>query len=178
MIYMFLADGFEEIEALATLDILRRGGVEVVTVGVGKTDILGAHNIKVSADINEDDIDINTFKGVILPGGLPVTTNLEKSQKVQETLDIANANGELICAICAAPSILGHKGFLKDKEAISFPGFEKELTGAKISDKRVVKDGNIITAVGAGASFEFGFKILETLKGKEVADNLKSAMKA
>lgn len=178
MIYMFLADGFEEIEALATLDILRRGGVEISTVGVGKTDITGAHNICVKADMFEQDIDRLSIDGVILPGGLPGTTNLEKSATVQSVLDIAYENEKLICAICAAPSVLGHKGFLKGKEAICFPGFESELVGAKLSEKRVVADGNIITAIGAGASFEFGFKILEVLKGKEVADNLKAAMKA
>ena len=97
---------------------------------------------------------------------------------MQKTLDYAYEQGKLICAICAAPSILGHKGFLKGKNAISFPGFEKELIEAVISSERVVEDGNFITAIGAGASFEFGFKILEKIKGKEVADNLKSAMKA
>ncbi len=178
MIYMFLADGFEEIEALATLDVLRRGGVEISTVGVGKTDITGAHNIKVIADLSETDVDYDAFEGVVLPGGLPGTTNLEKCETVQKTLDVAYETDKLICAICAAPSILGHKGFLKDKEAICFPGFEKELIGAKLSKKRVVADDGIVTAIGAGASFEFGFKILEILKGKEVADNLKTAMKA
>lgn len=175
---MFLADGFEEIEALATLDILRRGGVEVFTVGVGKKNITGAHNIKVEADVSESDVKEELIEGVILPGGLPGTTNLENCSTVQNAIDVAVKNQKLVCAICAAPSILGHKGLLKGKKAICFPGFEDSLEGAVISDKRVVADGNIITAVGAGASLEFGFTVLSKLKGAETAENLKKAMKA
>lgn len=178
MIYMFLADGFEEIEALATLDVLRRGGVEVCTVGVQNEYVRGTHDIVVKADKVCEEIDYKLIDGVILPGGMPGTVNLENSNTVQSVLDAAYEQNKLICAICAAPLILGHKGFLEGKEAVCFPGFEKELYGAAISDEKVVEDGNIITAIGAGASLEFGFKILARIKGEKTSNELKTLMKA
>lgn len=177
MIYVFLADGFEECEALAPIDILRRANIEVKTVGVGSDIISGSHNIKVLCDILEKETKTDDLEGIILPGGMPGTLNLEKSETVQKYIDYCAQNNLLISAICAAPSILGHKGLLKGKKACCFSGFEKDLTDAIVTQNRVEADSNIITAYGAGAAFDFGFKILEFLKGAETANSLKQQMR-
>ena len=177
MVYCFLADGFEEVEAIAPIDMLRRADVDVVTVGVTGDVVTGRHSIKVVADCGIDDITLDdTLEAVILPGGLPGATNLENSSAVQCAIDFANANGKYVCAICAAPQILGHKGLLKGKNAIAYPGFEKELEGAIISEEYVVCDGNIITAKGAGVAVEFGLEIVAQLKGRVLSDNIKAAI--
>ena len=165
MLYCFLAQGFEETEAIAPIDLLRRAGIDVRTVGVGAKTVAGSHGIPVVCDLTEDEITLNAaLEGVILPGGMPGTLNLEKSAAVQSALDYCAANGRLLCAICAAPSVLGHKGYLKGKEAIAFPGFEKELAGARISSRSVVTDGSVITAKGAGVAVEFGLAVVAALK--------------
>ena len=176
MVYMFLANGFEEIEALCPLDLLRRARVEVTTVGIGGDMIRGAHGITVQADIPEGLYADAAPEMVILPGGMPGSKNLDESRTVDTALKVAARRGAYIAAICAAPMVLGHRGLLQGKEAICYPGFEKELTGAEISDKRVVRDGNIITAAGMGVALEFGLKLVEVLKGKNVADDLRSAV--
>lgn len=178
MIYVFLSDGFEEIEALAPVDILRRGGCDVKTVGVGGKTAVGAHKIPVVCDITAQEAVTDGLEGIILPGGMPGTLNLEKSGVVQRFIDFATENGLYIGAICAAPSILGHKGLLRGKKATCFPGFEKELDGAEFLDIPVVTDGKTTTACGAGAAFDFGFRLLSELTGdKEGADALKKSMK-
>ena len=176
MIYMFLANGFEEIEALCPLDLLRRAGIEVTTVGIGGDMIRGAHGITVQADIPEGMFADAAPEMVILPGGMPGSKNLDENRTVDTVLKVAARRGAYLAAICAAPMVLGHRGLLQGKEAICYPGFEKELTGAEISDKKVVCDGNIITAAGMGVALEFGLKLVEVLKGKEVADDLRSAV--
>ena len=177
MVYLFLANGFEECEALVPLDILRRANIEVKTVGIGSNTVTGSHGITVNCDTVNKALSYDNLKGVILPGGLPGATNLEADNTVQAAIDYCDKNGLLISAICAAPQILGHKGLLDGKNAVCFPGFEKELKGANIVNQKVVHDGNIITAWGAGAAFEFGFEILAYLTNTETAQNLKNAMK-
>lgn len=178
MIYIFLADGFEECEALIPLDILRRAGMRVKTVGVGSKTVTGAHSVPVVCDITEAEAEKQNLQAVILPGGMPGTVNLEKSAAVQDFIDYANRSDILIGAICAAPSILGHKNLLKGKKATCYPGFEKDLYGAEFCDVPAVRDGNIITSCGAGAAFDFGFEILTALTGNtEEAERLKSGMK-
>ena len=177
MVYVFLADGFEEIEALSPVDILRRGGITVKTVGVGSKKVTGSHGITVTCDLSEDKVATQDIDAVILPGGMPGTVNLEKSEVVNSTIEYALKNGLLIAAICAAPSILGKKGVLSGKSATCFPGFEQYLTGARILDLPVVRDGQIITACGAGAALEFGFTLLEALKDKATANSLRRGMK-
>ncbi len=177
MIYVFLANGFEECEALAPIDILRRVGFDVLTVGVSGKTALGAHNIPVVCDITTDKVVLENIKAIILPGGMPGTTNLENNETVQKAIDYAASNNLLIGAICAAPSILGHKGLLKDKNATCFPGFEKDLIGANFTDNQVVRDGNIITAKGAGVAFQFGFELVSYLKDEKTANDLKIQMK-
>ena len=178
MVYLFLANGFEESEALVPLDILRRGGVEIKTVGVDGKTVTGSHNITVSTDITADEVVLDTsLEAIILPGGMPGTLNLEKSETVGNAINFAVTSERLIAAICAAPSILGHKNLLFGKKAVCYPGFEKELFGAVICDKPCVRDGNIITAIGAGAAFDFGLSILSYLKGEKAAETVKKAMK-
>ena len=177
MVYLFLANGFEECEAITPLDILRRAGIEVKTVGIGSNYITGSHNITVNCDTVNKGLSYDNLEAIILPGGIPGTPNLESDDTVQNAIDYCNENGLLICAICAAPSILGHKGLLKGKNATCYPGFENELFDANIVDEKVALDQNIITARGAGAASEFGFKILEYLKGEEIANKIKNAMK-
>ena len=177
MIITYLANGFEEIEALATVDILRRCEFDVKTVGVGGNTIIGAHNITVIADDVDDAVKADdNIEAVILPGGMPGTLNEEKSEFVQGMIDYCNKNNILICAICAAPSILGNKGLLKGKKATCFPGFEDKLIGAKVQDDLVVRDGNFITAKGAGASFEFAFEIAKALCKEDTARKIKESM--
>ena len=177
MIYIFLADGFEETEALVPLDILRRAKIEVETVGIGSKTVVGSHGISVNCDITNENLPLEKLKGIILPGGLPGATNLETDKTVQNTIDYCSENGLLVSAICAAPQILGHKNLLNGKNAVCFTGFEKELQGANILNQKVVRDGNFITAWGAGAAFEFGFSILEYLTDSQTAKEMQKSMK-
>ena len=177
MFYCFLADGFEETEALAPVDILRRAGIEVKTVGVGGDVIRGSHNIYVKADININDLALGgDTDGVILPGGMPGVKNLFAEQRVKDAVSESVSRGLFVCAICAAPMILGRMGVLEGKKATCFPGFEGDLIGAEVFSDKVVTDGNIITGKGAGCALEFGFAIVAAVKGKEEADKVASAM--
>lgn len=177
MVYVFLAEGFEEVEALAPVDILRRSGIEVRTVGINSNIIRGSHSIPVitDLDINEIEPDDN-IEMIVLPGGMPGTLNLEANEKVQSFIDYCTENDKYISAICAAPSILGHKGLLNGKTATCFPGFEKELQGATLSSEFVVNDGKITTAKGAGAAIKFGLMLSSLLAGKEKADALEASL--
>ncbi len=172
MIYVFLAEGFEEIEALATVDILRRSRVDVRTVSVtGKPEVTGSHAITVVADIMEKAIDLNAMEAVVLPGGMPGTLNLKASDSVQNAIRYAFENNKLMCAICAAPLVFGNAGFLKGKKSACYPGFETELIGADVVYEPVVTDGNIITSRGAGTAHLFAFEILKYFgKEKEAAE--------
>lgn len=177
MIYCFLASGFEEMEALSPVDILRRGGCEVVTVGVGEDMITGSHGIGVYTDITDGELILDEkTEMIILPGGMPGTLNLEKNGRVQEAIDYCVKNNRYIGAICAAPSILGHKGILKDKSAICFPGFEGQLDCKELSSDFVCEDGNIITAKGAGVAQEFGIRLLAKIKGDSAAKKVKDSL--
>lgn len=173
MIYVFLADGFEEIEAVSPIDLLRRSGKEVVTVGVSGKIINGAHQIPVTADITADQIVLDDkLEMIVLPGGMPGTLNLEKNEFVQKAIDYCAENSLWIAAICAAPSILGHKNILAGRKAACYPGFEEHLLGADVAYEPVVCDGNIITSRGAGAAVKFGLMLVEKLVSKEVSDKL------
>lgn len=176
MVYVFLAEGFEIIEALAPVDMLRRAKIDVMTVGVTGSAVKSSCGVEVNADISIDEFCEENIDAVILPGGMPGTLNLEKNEIVQHAVDSAVKNNNLVCAICAAPSILGHKGLLEDKNAIAFPGFEQELSGALISDKYVVTDGNFITAKGAGVATEFGLEIVKQLKGEELSESIRNTI--
>lgn len=178
MIYVFLADGFEEIEALAPVDILRRLGLGVKTVAIKGCSAVGSHGIEVKCDISADEFKPDeNLEAVILPGGMPGSVNLFESETVKNALEFADKNGRLMCAICAAPFVLGRLGYLKGKKATCFPGFEKDLEGAQIvTGCPAVTDGNVITARGAGAALEFGAAIGAYFKGKEQADEVLRGM--
>lgn len=173
MIYEFLAEGFEEVEAIAPVDILRRAGFEVKIAGVGGKLIKGARGVTVETDVEAEKID-GKFDMIILPGGMPGTINLEKSGAVQKAIDRAVESGAVIGAICAAPTILGHKGILRGKKAVCYPGNESELEGAQVMNTQVCEDGNIITANGPGAAFAFGLALAQKLGGD--ASAVKSGM--
>lgn len=178
MVYVFLADGFEIIEALAPVDMLTRAKIDVKTVGVTGEMVTSSCGVQVKADMSIDDFDFYDVQAVVLPGGMPGTLNLENNPIVGRTIDNAVNTSTPICAICAAPSILGHKGLLKGKEATCFPGFEDALDGAILSEKYVVTDGNIITARGAGVCIDFGLEIVKKLKGAEIADEIRKTIQS
>ena len=167
MVYVFLAKGFEELEALAPVDVLRRAGVQVKTVGVTGKRVSGSHGISVNCDITIDEAVFDELEGIILPGGLPGTTNLEADETVNKFIEFAAENGKVIGAICAAPMILGHKGLLRGKNAVCYTGFEKELDGAHILDRPAVRDGNIVTGWGAGGAMDFALAYLEVISESE-----------
>ena len=178
MIYMFLADGFEEVEALCPLDILRRAGLEVTTVGIGGRDMIrGAHGITVQTDIIDVMYRDSTPDMIILPGGMPGADNLDKSKIVDAAIRAGARNGAYLCAICAAPFVLGKRGLLEGKKAVCFPGFEEYLEGATvIENETVVRDGNIITAKGMGAAFPFGLELVRALKDDSTADKISASV--
>lgn len=180
MVYLFLANGFEETEAIAPLDLLRRAGVNVKTVAVGtkcgELTVTGSHSIKIVADMHESDVDPDSADGVILPGGLPGADNLYASEYVASVLDAAYKKDAVIGAICAAPYILGKRGYLNGKRAVCFPGYEEELVGATVTDAPAVIDGNIITGKAMGAAIPFGLALVNVLCGKETADKISSAI--
>ena len=176
MIYVMLAEGFEEIEALAFVDILRRANIDVQTVAANNSEtVTGSHGITVVADIKIENI-CEMGDGIVLPGGLPGTYNLKDNDQVVKMLNDHNKAGKYIAAICAAPSILGKYGFLENKKATCYPSFEEELGGAIYSSDRVVTDGNIITSRGAGTAHDFAFKFVELLKGESEANKIRSSM--
>ena len=180
MVYMFLANGFEEIEALCPLDLLRRAGVEVKTVAVGgeALRVTGSHGITVLADMDEKDFADEAPEMVILPGGMPGSTNLDNSAIVDAAIRAALASDAYLAAICAAPMVLGKRDILQGKRAICFPGFEEYLRGATVAAERVVRDGKIITAAGMGVALDFGLALVAALRGKDAALTLRRAVLA
>lgn len=177
MVYVFLANGFEETEAITTIDILRRAEIEVITIGVGGGVITGSHGISVIADISESEMILSSeLEMVVLPGGMPGTLNLDKNSCVHKALEYCLERDKFISAICAAPSILGRKGILKGKRATCFPGFESQLIEADLIQDSVVTDGKITTAKGAAVANEFGFRLVELLCGRERAEKIAAAM--
>jgi 4-methyl-5(b-hydroxyethyl)-thiazole monophosphate biosynthesis len=173
---VLLANGFEEIEAVTIIDVLRRAKVEVVTVAVASGAVKGAHQVVVQADRDLAQAGAESWDMVILPGGLPGATTLRDDPRVQALLQRQAAQGKKIGAICAAPIALGKAGLLKGKKATSYPGFEDQLAGASYQEAAVVRDGNIITSRGPGTAMEFALQLVVELSGKPVADELKKAM--
>lgn len=176
MVYVFLAQGFEEIEALAPVDILRRAGLTVCTVGIGGKTVVGSHGIAVQADLSEEESRKHTPKAVILPGGLPGADNLNASDTVQQALDLAAKEGAVIGAICAAPYILGQKGLLNGKKAVCYPGYEDQLIGASVQPDAAVIDGTVVTGKGAGAAVDFALALVSVLVSSEKAAQLREAL--
>ena len=167
---VFFGTGFEEIEALTVVDILRRAGIETLMVSVmDQRHVEGSHGIMVEMEMLVSEVDYEKFDVIVLPGGMPGTKNLEACEVLMEQVDAFAAQDKLVAAICAAPSILGHRGILKGKKACSYPTFESHLEGAQVLQQPAVTDGNIITGRGMGAAIPFALAILEKLQGEEAA---------
>ena len=176
MIYLMLADGFEITEALTTVDVLRRAKLDLLTVGVTGKTVTASCDIKVEADIMPDEVELDRLDAVILPGGLDGTRNLGASDFVSSVLDFAVENDKYMCAICAAPSILGKKGILNGKNATCFPGCEVNEDKVNYTGEPAVCDGKVITGKGAGCTIHFGLLIAEKLALPETAQHVKETM--
>ncbi len=172
-----LATGFEEVEAISIIDVLRRAGIEVVTVSVtGEKIVYGAQDVPVIADKLFEEIDYKNVEMVILPGGMPGSAHLDEHEGIKKVITQFDREGKKLAAICAAPMVFGNLGILEGKEAICYPGFEAHLKGAKIVDAPAVKSNHIITGKGPGTALQFALKIVETLKGEETARQLQQGM--
>ena len=177
MIYVFLATGFEDIEALAPVDIMRRAGLPVETVSITGTEIVeSAHAVGIKADKLLAEVDFGEADMIVLPGGLPGSTNLDACAPLTKAIANHYAAGKPIAAICAAPLVFGHLGILQGKRATCYPGVEGELKGAVYTAAIVEQDGNIITGKGPAAAFEFGYTIVDYFKGAGASDALRQGM--
>lgn len=173
---VLLAEGFEEIEAITIIDVLRRAELDVVTAGLSGTSVNGAHGIVVQADVPLEEAKAESWDLVVLPGGLPGATNLRDDPRVQALVREQVDAGKRVAAICAAPIALGAAGVLEGKSATSYPGFEDQLTGARVVEDRVCLDGNIITSRGPGTALEFSLALVAELVGAEQAEALRDGM--
>lgn len=180
MVYLFLAEGFEEIEALTPVDLLRRAKIDVVTVGIGGKFVCGAHGIKVEADVSEEKaLDMLASEGaemVILPGGMPGSTNLDMSKTVEAFLEYAKENDIPYGAICAAPMVLGKRGMLRNKKAVCYPGFEEYLLGAEVVDAPTVRDGKTVCGRAMGSAAQFALLIIDVLRGEKVSEEIRRSI--
>lgn len=177
MIYLFLAEGFEEIEALAPLDILRRMQIEVETVSITDNQVvIGSHGVPMVTDRILPALDWDDAEMIILPGGLPGSTNLDACEDLREGIMKLYNEGKPLAAICAAPQVYGHLGILKGVKATCYPGVETELEGAAYTAAKVEQDGQFITGNGPGAAMEFGYVIAESILGKEAVAPLRKGM--
>lgn len=175
MVYLLLGTGFEEMEAIAPLDLLRRAGVEVLTVGITGKTVFGSHNIGIEADITIDQMDLTNLEMIILPGGLGGVTSARASKPALDALDFAWKNGKYVAAICAGPTVLADLHITDGKNATCFPGCEGGMGSANmVADAACVRDGKLITGTSAGCAIPFGLALVEVLKGKEAADAVAS----
>ena len=172
MIYIFLATGFEETEALVPCDLLRRAGLEVALVGVNGIEIVGSHRITVRADLPLDAVHLDTMEMLVLPGGLRGVESLMNSKAALGLTQRAWEAGKFVCAICAAPTILAKLGIVGTAPAVCYPGREPEMGEAEIRDANVVRSGRLITSRAAGASVDFALALIEALKGRDEADRI------
>lgn len=171
-----LAQGLEEIEAVTSIDVLRRADIEVTTVSLGDLKVKGAHDIVILADKSIDKIDVDEFDGILLPGGMPGSTNLRDDERVINMVKSFDKKGKLVSAICAAPIVLEKAGVLKGRKATGYPGFDEEMPSCNYMDDRVVVDDNIITGKGPGAALEFAFEVVNYLVGGETMNRLRGEM--
>lgn len=177
MVYLFLGTGFEEVEAVATIDVLRRAEVELTTVSVMNERLVeGAHGVRIEADKMFNDVDCSNADMLILPGGMPGTLNLGEHLGLTTLLRDHNKKGRWIAAICAAPSILGKMHILRNQQAVCYPGFEDQLEEAFVSKDRVMVSGNIVTSRGPGCTIEFALQLASILKGEDVANAVAEGM--
>lgn len=176
-ITVHLAEGFEEIEAVTIIDVLRRAGLNVVTVSVtGNRMVKGSHNIEVKADLLFEEVDYARGEMIILPGGMPGSKNLNEHKGLKSNIMAYHTNGKYLAAICAAPIVFGNLGILRGKMAVCYPGYEAHLPGAEVCSEPYVVDGKIITGRGIGAALQFSLEIVRILEGEERAIQLRKAM--
>ena len=176
-VYVFAAQGLEEIECLTQVDLLHRGGVEVILTAVGGSlTIQGSHKIVMQADALIEDVDLSDADALVLPGGMPGTLNLQADDTLAGALKKAVGSEVWICAICAAPRVLGHLGLLEGQTATCYPGCETYLTGAKTTENPVEVSGQFITSRGVGTAIPFALKILEKLEGAECAEKIEKSI--
>jgi len=177
MVYIFLAPGFEEAEALTPADLLRRAGVETALVSIAGPAVTGSHSITVTADLTLEDADLSDAEMVVLPGGGAGVENLGREPRVEQLVRQAVERGLTIGAICAAPTLLGRWGLLEGRQAVCYPGMEDRLTGAQPRmECGVVADGTIITGRAAGSAFDFGLALVEALRGRDAAEKVRHAI--
>jgi len=176
MVYVILGNGFEEMEAIAPVDILRRGGVEVKTAGIGGRRIVGAHGIAVEADTTVEEICTRGMEMIVLPGGLGGVSSILGSEAALSAVQTAWKGGRFVAAICAAPTVLASLGITDGKQATCYPGMENEMGSAKMTGLPVVRDGKLICGQAAGAAVPFGLALLAALKGEEAAEKIRQAM--
>ena len=176
MVYIILGNGFEEIEAVSPCDILRRGGVEVRFAGIGGKLITGGNGITVQADCTVEEMDLDAMEMVVLPGGLGGVRSIEASGAAMSAVRYAHENGKYVTAICAAPTILAKLGITDGKHAVCYPGMESEMGEALMEDADAVEDGRVLTGRAPGAALEFGYLLLKTLKGQEIAEKVRNGM--
>lgn len=171
MVYVMLAEGFEEVEALTVVDYVRRSSLDLKTIGITGKTVTGSHGITVTADLLPEETKIPDM--VVLPGGLPGTNHLNDSDFVKQMITACLEQGGTAAAICAAPSVLGGMGLLNGKKAVCYPGFEERLEGAELLTDAVVRDENVITAKAAGAAASFAYAVIAALAGKEKAEEIR-----
>jgi len=174
---VFFAAGFEEVEALTQVDLLRRAGIDVDMVSItDEYSVLGAHDIEIVCDICLEEIDKDSYDALVLPGGMPGTKNLGNCAELVEMIKEYNEKGKIVSAICAAPMVLGINGILKGRKACCYPGFEKFLDGAEFVEDKCVADGNVITSRGVGTAIEFASALITALVGEETAKEVKESI--
>ncbi len=177
MYTIFLANGFEEIEAISVIDILRRANIDIRTVSISdKHEVTGAHDIKIKADLLISEITSNEIKGIILPGGLPGTTNLAESEELRNLLNTGYDKGNLIAAICAAPTIIKDNNLFAGYSITSYPSYKNDFTNYNYIEVDVVRAKNLITSRGAGTAGDFAFAIVDYIKGENSSSKLRDSM--
>ena len=174
MVYMLLGTGFEETEAIAPLDLLRRAGVQVLTVGINGKTVYGGHGIGIEADITLEEMDLTALEMIIIPGGLGGVASVSASKEALDALRFAFQNDKYVAAICAGPTILAKLGITDGKQATCYPGCEEQMGSAiMLEAQAAVRDGNVITGTSAGCAIAFGLELVAALKGQETADNIR-----
>ena len=176
MVYIILGAGFEDMEAVCPCDILRRGGVEVRFAGIGGKSITGGNGITVQADCTVEELDLDAMEMIVLPGGMGGVRSILASEAAMNAVRYAWEHGKYVAAICAAPTILAGLGITDGKQAVVYPGMENQMGSALMQDANAVRDGNVLTGRAPGAAMDFGLLLLQTLKGAETADRVRSGL--
>jgi 4-methyl-5(b-hydroxyethyl)-thiazole monophosphate biosynthesis len=172
MVYVLLGKGFEEMEALAPIDLLRRAGIGVITVGIGGQTVYGSHNVGFQTDITIDEMDLTQLEMVVLPGGLGGVASIRGCQQAMEAVEFAYKNGKFVAAICAAPTILAQLHITDGIPAVCYPGCEEQMGGALMVEKACVRHENVITAASAGCAIPFALELIRALRGDEAAQQV------